>query len=99
MSTQRKKWLALTLLVMAGFASSNAYAASSVSVDIHVSINATKALTVGPTVYNYGALNVDVSSVSAQVVVTNTSTSLIETYRIQGASATSDSGGTNWALA
>ena len=75
------------------------HAASSQTVDIHVSLNASKSLSVNATSYNYGALGVNVSSVSSAIVVTNDSGSLVETYRIQGGNALSDAGGQNWTLA
>ena len=72
-----------------------AQAATSFSLDIKVSINATKALTVGSTHYNFGALAVNTSSVSATaVLVTNTSGALLQTYTLQGANAASTGGGT-----
>src|SRR5262245_61643665 len=58
-----------------------AHAATSAAIDIHVSINATKALTVGASFYNFGALGVNTSSVSATaILVTNTSGAIAETY-------------------
>jgi hypothetical protein len=68
--------------------------------DIHVSINATKSLSVSSTFYNFGALSAGVSSVTASAItVTNTSSVLVETYTVQGANALSDTAGTNWTLA
>ena len=70
------------------------------NLDIHVSINATKSLSVSSTFYNFGALSASVSSVTATAItVTNTSGVLIETYTVQGANAISDTAGTNWTLA
>src|ERR1700753_3778619 len=70
--------------VMAAFVSSKAPAYAStntVHLDIHVSINASKSLALGTTSYNFGALSVNTSSVSASaIVVTNDSTALQETY-------------------
>jgi hypothetical protein len=86
---------ALTLGVFA----KPAHAVLSQSLDINVSINATKSLSVNATTYNYGALNVNVSSVSSHIIVTNDSGALIETYTLQGADANSTGGGTNWTLA
>ena len=81
-------------------ANKDAKAVTSQVLDIHVSINATKSLSVGTTFYNYGALAVNTSSVSATaLVVTNNSSGLIETYRMVAGNATSDAGGTNWTLA
>jgi hypothetical protein len=89
------------LAILAGLFAvpSGARAASPQTIDVHVSINASKSLSVNATSYNYGALGVDVSSVSSAVTVTNDSTALIETYRIQGSSAVSNTAGTDWVLA
>ena len=78
---------------------SRSEAANPVNVDIRVSINATKSLAVGSTIYNYGALGVNVSSVSSSILVTNDSAALVETYTIQGQNAASTQGGTAWTLA
>jgi hypothetical protein len=68
-----------------------------VHLDIHVSINASKSLALGTTSYNFGAMSVNTSSVSASaIVVTNDSAALQETYTVQGANAT---GGNGWTLA
>ena len=102
MQNARKKnaglWiLAATAVVLAMKAP--AQADTSFALDIKVSINATKALTVGSTHYNFGALAVNTSSVSATaVLVTNTSGALVETYTLQGANAASTSGGTTWSI-
>ena len=91
-------WLIGAVIALA-VSKAPAYAASSAAIDIHVSINATKALTVGATAYNFGALSVNTSSVSAtSILVTNTSGALQETYTLQGANATSSGGGTGWTL-
>jgi hypothetical protein len=64
-----------------------------------VSINASKALTVGSTVYYFGAQAVNTSSVAAtSILVTNTSGALLETYTLQGNNAPSTGGGTTWNL-
>ena len=69
------------------------------SLDITVSINATKSLSVNTTTYGFGALAVNISSVSlSSITVTNDSGALIETYTLQGANGISV-GGTNWTLA
>ena len=93
-----KTWLIAATLVVAASAS-KAYAVTSQGLDIHVSITATKSLSTSATSYDFGALSVNVSSVSSSIVVTNASSALIETYRLQGANATSDSGGQAWTLA
>jgi len=86
-------------LAVAAF-TGKAYAGPTQNIDIHVSISNTKSLSAGTTFYNFGALAVNVASNSATaLVITNDSAALIETYRIQGANATSDTGGTNWSLA
>jgi len=91
-------------LIAAGIAlsclSSPVHAASTQSADIHVSIVATKSLSVNTTFYSFGALNPSTGAVSASsITVTNDSNVLIETYTIQGANAISDSGSVNWTLA
>jgi hypothetical protein len=99
MNTHKKLslWLVGAAATLA-FAS-QAKATTPQSIDIHVSINATKNLSASATSYAYGALNVNVSSVSSSIVITNNSGGIIETYRLLGANATSDTGGTNWTLA
>jgi hypothetical protein len=78
---------------------SRSEAATSQVLEIHVSINATKSLSAATTYYNFGALSLNVSSVSASaLVITNDSGAYVETYTLQGANATSDTGGTNWTL-
>jgi hypothetical protein len=68
----------------------------SASIDIHVTISATKSLSINTTHYNFGSMAVNTSSVSASAIaVTNDSGSLLETYTLQGANATSASG-TGW---
>jgi hypothetical protein len=77
-----------------------AHAATSQNLDITVSISATKSLSAGTTFYDFGALAVNSSSVSATAIaVTNDSGALIETYTLQGANASSTGGGTAWTLA
>jgi hypothetical protein len=78
---------------------SSAKATTPQSIDIHVSINVAKNLSASATTYTYGALNVNVSSVSSAIIINNNSGGLTETYRLLGANATSDTGGTNWTLA
>lgn len=79
---------------------SSAKAAAVENVDIHVSVIGAKSLAVNTTYFDFGALSISASSVSAQAIqVTNTSTVFIETYTITGANAISDSNGTDWALA
>ena len=93
-----KSWLFIAALAVVASASKS-YAVTSQPIDIKVSITATKSLAAGTTTYDYGALTVNASSVSSSILITNDSTSLVETYRIQGANAISDTGGTNWTLA
>ena len=89
-------WSFGALVALVAF-SSQAKAASTAAIDIHVSINATKALTVNASHYNYGALAVNTSSVTAVAIqVDNTSGALFQTYTIQGANAPSATGGTTW---
>ena len=77
-----------------------AYAAETEEVDVHVSILATKSLSINATTYDYGALNVAASSVTAiPIIVTNNSTALIETYTLSATNAISDTGGVDWTLA
>ena len=84
-------FVAIVVMKMPAHASTN-----TVHLDIHVSINAAKSLSIGTTSYNFGALAVNTSSVSAAaIVVTNDSTALQETYTVQGANAT---GGNGWTL-
>jgi hypothetical protein len=76
-----------------------AHAASAANLDIKVSINTSKSVSVDTGTYDFGALPVSVSSVSAAgITVTNDSTGLLETYTIQGANALA-TGGTPWTLA
>ena len=73
--------------------SSSVKAALTQSIDIKVSISATKSVAVNTTYYHYGALGVNTSSVSATaIVVTNDSAALVETYTLQGANAASTAG-------
>jgi hypothetical protein len=98
MNAAFRKWLALLALGVAVFSATPAQAASSENLDIKVSVAAGKSISLSTGVYNFGALSANVSSVSAVAVeVTNASTGLIETYTIQGASATA-AGGTDWVL-
>ena len=91
-------WLLSAALL---FAASGAFAATSDNIDIHVSIAGNKSVLVsGATSYDFGALAVNSSSVSASAItVQNDSTVFIETYTITGANALSDAGGTDWTLA
>ena len=96
--TRWRSWLLVAALTVVGFAT-RARAANPQSLDIHVSINTSKSLTANTTTYDFGALGVNVSSVSSPIIITNNSGALIETYRIQGANALSDAGGQSWTLA
>lgn len=102
-SNQHKKfslasWLmAAALIIGVGTLS---HAAQSQDLEIHVSINATKSLSAGTTYYHFGALSPNVSSVSASaLVITNNSSSLVETYTLLAGNAISDTAGTDWTLA
>ena len=91
-------WLIAGAVVLAFGA--KAHAAETQDLSIHVSITATKSLTAPTTHYTFGALTVNVASNSATaLVVTNDSGALVETYRIQGGNAISDTAGTDWTLA
>jgi hypothetical protein len=100
MTQTKKKLLGLLAgLSIAMLLQSKAFASTNtVHVDIHVSINATKSLAVNTSYYDYGALSVNISSVSSNLVVTNDSGGFMESYALQGANAVSDAGGTNWTL-
>ncbi len=94
-----KRWLGMAVVVGTAFAASPAHAVNPQSIDITVSINATKSLSVNTTTYAFGSMAVNISSVStSSITVTNNSGSLIETYSLTGANALSV-GGTNWTLA
>ena len=97
-TTKLSLWLVGAVCAVAAF-TAESQAATSAAIDIRVSISATKSLSVGTTVYNYGALNVNVSSVSSSILVTNDSGALTESYSLQGANAASTGGGTTWTLA
>jgi hypothetical protein len=99
MNSHIKKWAALAVIVIAACVSDVHAYSSTGTIEIHVSITSNKSLHVGTTFYDYGQLGVDVSSVSSGIVITNDSSALVETYRIQGSSAVSNTGGTDWALA
>ena len=100
MKTQKMKlWVGLAVIALVAVAKP-AHAVNPASIDITVSINATKSLAVGATFYNFGPQSVSVSTVSTSaIVVQNDSGGLIETYTLQGANAPSSSGGTTWTLA
>ena len=61
-------WL-LGAFVAIATSATTASAATSAAIDIKVSINATKSLSIGSTVYNYGALSVNTSSVSSSILL------------------------------
>ncbi len=98
MTSKTKIWLGLAALAVIASVQP-AKAVTSQTLDIKVSISATKSLAVGATFYNYGPLAVAVSSVSSAIAVENDSGALVETYTIQGANALSTGGGTTWTLA
>jgi hypothetical protein len=86
------------VVVIAGLAS-RTQAADFVDMDIHVSINAAKDVTVDTTFYYFGAVDINASSNSVTPIqVTNNSSALIQTYTIKGGTATSDTAGTDWNL-
>jgi len=88
-------WFASALLLIAGAAR----AGSSATLDITISISATKSLSIGTTSYDFGAQPVNTSTVSATAIdVNNDSNGVLETYTIQGANAASTGGGTSWTL-
>lgn len=94
-STQMKLWFLGAALIVAGFAGS----LNAASVDIHVSINASKSLQAMTTMYYFGAVDVNSSSYSAtELVIRNTSGALIETYKLSAGNAISDTSGTDWIL-
>ena len=96
--TTKKLWLAAALVAVMGLASEvkAAYPNPTQALDIKVSINAQKSLEVGTTWYNFGALPISSTVVSgSSVAVWNDSGGLVETYTIQGASATGLGGGGN----
>src|SRR5882672_6548653 len=100
MHTSKKLWLALAVFGLMGLASEAKAYTPSQPLDIRVSINASKSLSVNTTFYNFGALPISSTVVSASsITVTNDSGGLVETYTIQGASATPVGAGTNWVLA
>jgi hypothetical protein len=95
MKRTKMKWMLAAMLLIAGVAVKS-QAADTLPLDIRVQVTVSKALTIGTTSYDYGTLNVNVSSVSSSVLVTNTATGLVETYTIDGDNA---SGGNPWTLA
>ena len=93
--TSRIKWLFGAALLFVAFSPS----AKAAVLDIHVSISATKSLQALTTTYQFGALNLGVSSNSVTaLVIRNNSGAYVETYTLQGANATSDTSGTSWTL-
>lgn len=90
----------LRTLAMTLFLSGFLYAAETQPIEVHVSIAASKSLSVNTTSYDFGALAVNTSSVSANgLIVTNDSGALIETYTLLAGDAISDLGGQDWTLA
>ena len=99
-STSKKLWLALAVIGVIGLASEAKAYTPSQNLDIRVSIAASKSLSVNTTYYNFGALPISSTVVSASsITVTNDSGGLVETYTLQGASATPVGAGTEWVLA
>ena len=91
----------LSVMAIIALAHTNARAYTPTkNLDIRVSITASKSLTVNTTSYNFGAMPISSTVVSgSSISVTNDSGGLVETYTIQGASATPNGAGTNWVLA
>jgi hypothetical protein len=95
----KRLWLGVAALATLAFAGS-AQAASSVSLDITVTIAASKSLSVSATTYAFGAVAVNSSTESTTAItVTNNSGALVETYAVTGANAPSQDAGTTWTLA
>src|SRR6185503_17277321 len=100
MNTVKKLWLALAVIGVIGLASEAKAYTPQKPLDIRVSINASKSLSVNTTFYDFGQLNISSTVVTASsITVTNDSGGLIETYTIQGDSATAVGVGTDWTLA
>ncbi len=91
----------LIAAAMAWTFSGQAQAALTQSLEIHVSINATKSLQALSTSYTYGALSLNASSTTATyITIRNDSGAFIETYTLQGGNAVAQVGGeSNWTLA
>ena len=93
------QWILGAMIVAFAFAGQT-QAATSQNIDIKVSISGDKSvLIVGATTYDFGALAVAGSSVSASAItVRNDSTVFVQTYIVTGAHAISDTSGTDWTL-
>src|ERR1043165_5854273 len=95
------KRLSLWLLGLASLAILAPTKASAVlisTVEIHVSINATKSVSLqaSSTFYMFGAMPLSSATVaSSSITVTNDSGAYVETYLLAGADAISDTGGQN----
>jgi hypothetical protein len=97
----KKKTLGLLggLALLAFFRSGALASTDTAHLQIHVTINATKSLACNTSDYVYGALAVGISSVTdTPIIVTNDSGGYLEVYKINGADALRDGGGTNWTL-
>jgi len=91
-------WCLSAALAVVAFHSS-AKASNPQSLDIHVSINVSKNLSVNTTFYSFGAIPTSSAVVSgSSITVTNNSGSLIETYTLKAGNAISDTAGTDWVL-
>jgi hypothetical protein len=91
-------WMAAALIAVIAY-TVPAKATTPQGIDIHVSISATKDLTVNSTFYDFGAQNVNTAVITtSSITVTNASGGLVSTYTIQGANASSVGGGTSWTL-
>jgi hypothetical protein len=94
-------WL-LGLATFFALSASQALAAPTATVDIHVSIAANKSvsLAASSTYSMFGGMPLSSATVSSSsITVTNDSGAYIETYTLQGGAAVSDTAGVNWAIA
>ena len=95
--------LAVSLVLFGSFGSLAQRACAStdtVHIDIHVSISASKSLQALTTYYDFGALPVSSTTVSASsITIRNDSGALVESYLLYAGDAISQGGGTNWTLA
>src|SRR5437773_9321199 len=97
--------VSLWLLGMATLALLTPAKASAVlisTVEIHVSITASKSVSLqaSATYYAFGAMPLSSATVAtSSITVTNVSGSFVDTHVLQGAAAVSDTAGTNWSLA
>ena len=92
-------WLLAAAFAIAGL-STQAQAGLTENIDIKVSINATKSVSAGTTVYTFGALAVNTASNSVTaLVITNDSGAFTETFEMLAGNALEDGAGTDdWTL-